>query len=430
MADAFVACAADLVSESASVSLRAWWIPGRIEVLGKHTDYAGGRSLVCATDLGGAYVARVRQDASIRIHDLRTGLKERFDIHPELDTATGDWTNYPRTAARRLAYNFGFLKGADISFFSNLPLAAGMSSSSALIVAFSMILIELNHLRENPVYQEHIKDSESLAGYLGTVENGQTFGGLEGDAGVGTFGGSEDHTAILCAEPGLLKQYRFCPVVFEKTIAFPDDLVFVIANSGVIAEKTGAALDLYNQASALARHVAVLIGAGRGEPVPHLAAAVEQDEIAALRKLLEASSPEPFALRDVLDRFDQFVFESQTIIPAASKALDSGDVTLFGECCNRSQSTGAKLLKNQVKETEWLATRATKLGAYGASAFGAGFGGSVWALIEEERAEAFRQNWEHDYAEVYPERTDAEYFVTRPGPSAFELRLDPDQWSS
>ncbi len=73
------------------------------------------------------------------------------------------------------------------------------------------------------------------------IENGQTYKSLTGDGGVGTFGGSQDHTAILTSEAGHLKQYSFCPVRFERTIKLPEDCVFVIGVSGVVADKTGSA---------------------------------------------------------------------------------------------------------------------------------------------------------------------------------------------
>jgi galactokinase len=117
------------------------------------------------------------------------------------------------TVARRLAMNFpGELIGADIGFASDLPPSAGLSSSSALIVAFFLALANVNWLTDHLAYQQNISNREDAAGYLGTIENGQSFGTLAGDRGVGTFGGSQDHTAILCARAGMLRQYSFCPV--------------------------------------------------------------------------------------------------------------------------------------------------------------------------------------------------------------------------
>jgi galactokinase len=82
------------------------------------------------------------------------------------------------------------------------------------------------------------------------------------------------------------------------------------------------------------------------------------------------------------------------------------------------------LLKNQVEQTEWLASRAPDFGAECASAFGAGFGGSVWALVSEAQAVGFLSRWRDGYLEAYPEHTEtAEFLITRPGPAAFEITL-------
>jgi len=410
--------------ESAS---RAWWVPGRIEVLGKHTDYAGGRSLLCATDVGAVFLVAPRSDAQVRILDVRSDLETTFEIGPELGTTTGDWTNYPRTVARRLSRNFGPLLGADIAFSSDLPLAAGMSSSSALIVAFSLILIGTNDLARRDDYSENIHTLEDLAGYLATVENGRTFGTLTGDAGVGTFGGSEDHTAILCSTPGMLKQYSFCPVRHEHSVRLPDSHCFVIASSGVVAEKTGVALERYNRVSRLAGATTHALSDGLGMPVEHMAAAIGAGDIESLRVSLDKAKNE-FSSEDLLDRFNQFVIESEEVIPSAISALDQGDLATFGSEVKRSQDTGAKLLKNQVEQTVWLADRAVALGAVGASAFGAGFGGSVWALLEGERIPEFLRQWQSDYVGRFPDcESSAEFLVARPGPAAFEItdaRLD------
>jgi len=135
-----------------------------------------------------------------------------------------------------------------------------------------------------------------------------------------------------------------------------------------------------------------------------------------------------FSSEDLLDRFNQFVIESEEVIPSAISALDQGDLATFGSEVKRSQDTGAKLLKNQVEQTVWLADRAVALGAVGASAFGAGFGGSVWALLEGERIPEFLRQWQSDYVGRFPDcESSAEFLVARPGPAAFEItdaRLD------
>ena len=103
------------------------------------------------------------------------------------------------------------------------------------------------------------------------------FGALAGDKGVGTFGGSEDHTAILCCRPATLSQYRFAPVQFERDLPMPDGYAFVVAFSGVLAEKTVAALETYNRASRAAARVLEIWRAASGRQVSTLEAAVSDE---------------------------------------------------------------------------------------------------------------------------------------------------------
>ncbi len=276
-ADLFAQCArvlADLGSGDAA-DLFALFVPGRIEFLGKHTDYGGGRSLIDAAERGICAVIAPRNDATVRMVEATGSRRVEFAIHPELKPQSGQWSNYPMTVARRLARNFGGkLRGADIVFTSNLPPASGMSSSSVLVVLSYLILNRINGISEREEYRRNIKSMEDLGGYLGTVENGQSFGSLAGDKGVGTFGGSEDHTAILCCKHGLLSQYSFCPVKFEREVPLGEDLVLAVGVSGVIAEKTGDAQEKFNRASRITGEIVRLWNGATGRKDPHISAAL------------------------------------------------------------------------------------------------------------------------------------------------------------
>jgi galactokinase len=422
----FAACAKGLQdSDLGEAAARAFFVPGRIEVLGKHTDYPGGRSIITATEKGFCFVAAQRQDTTVRILDSTSGEKVEFPINNQLQCRVGHWSNYPMTVARRLAKNFPrLLCGGDITFASDLPPAAGMSSSSAMIVGFFLALSAFNDLTSRKEYRDNISSSEDLASYLGTVENGQTFGTLAGDKGVGTFGGSEDHTAILCCRAGLLSQYSYCPVQFERTVTFPSNYIFVIASSGIVAEKTGAAMEKYNRNSELCRCAVEIWNKTTGRTDPHIAAAIASAPSASeqFRKILKQSGDEQFNSGELLKRFEHFLTESQQLVPAAGDALAAGDIVEFGLQVLRSQELAETLLGNQVPETVFLADRARDLGAAAASAFGAGFGGSVWALTEAKKTEELLAKWPVLYKENFPEAAaNAIFLLTHPSPAAFEL---------
>ena len=110
------------VGDSSDRRTAASSVTGRIEFLGKHTDYAGGRSLLCTVDRGFAIIASPRTDRRIRVVDSMLGPPITFALDPNLRVTLGHWSNYAMTVARRVARNFsGELIGADIAFASDLP---------------------------------------------------------------------------------------------------------------------------------------------------------------------------------------------------------------------------------------------------------------------------------------------------------------------
>jgi galactokinase len=405
--------------------ISAHFVPGRIEVLGKHTDYAGGRSVVAAAERGFCTIVWPRDDDQVTMTDAVRAETIDFRLHPNLVPRSDRWSNYPMTVARRVARNFpNARRGADITFASDLPRAAGMSSSSAMIVAVFLALADANALLAYGEPAELFDDPTKLAGYLACIENGQTFGALEGDCGVGTFGGSEDHTAILCAEPNKLSQFAYCPVEFELAIPMPAHYTFAIGASGVKAEKTGAAREKYNTASRLAAALVELWRRETGRNDPHLAAVLGSgpDAPAHFQRIVAAARETPFDAAALSKRLEHFMVESGQIIPAAGRALANGDLVTFGRLVDRSQHAAEQLLGNQVPETIHLAASARRLGATAASAFGAGFGGSVWALIPAAETDAFVAAWADDYRQKFPENAQtSSFFSTAAGPATFRV---------
>ena len=408
----------------------AYFVPGRIEVLGKHTDYAGGSSLVAAVERGFCLMAAPRDDSRMVVLDLARNESITFSLSPEIVPRHGHWANYPMTVARRVIRNFpDGNRGANVVLLSDLPPAAGMSSSSVLMVGIFFAWADANRIWQHPSFPEELHDPLQLAGYLGTVENGQSFGRLTGDRGVGTFGGSEDHTAILCARPGFVSQYAYCPVRFQRHLAVPAGWTFAIASSGVVAAKTGAAQAQYNRAAQRAVAIAEFWRQQTGCDDPHLAAVLGRGPDAArqLREMLDrVPAGSPFSSAELADRFEHFVEENERIIPAAGDTLAAGDLPGFGQLVDRSQYAAERWLGNQIPETIFLAAAARRNGAVAASAFGAGFGGSVWALVETARANQLLADWQRSYAEQFPSRAArAEFFATSPGPALFRIRMSP-----
>lgn len=399
------------------------WVPGRIELFGKHTDYAGGRSLLCAVERGFVVRAALRRDHLVRAIDVASGEQCTTPLDPRADEVSG-WPRYVATVARRLARNFPHAKrGVDLTFASNLPVAAGMSSSSALMIAVFISLAKTNDLRSSEEFRREIFSREELAAYLGSVENGKSFRSLEGDAGVGTFGGSQDHVAIMASEAGRIVQYAFSPLRREAAYSLPPTHILVIASSGVTAEKAAGAREAYNRASRMVSH---LLGewnrtSGRVDETLADAARADAGAPVILRQLAARSGTADFDGASLVRRLDQFLLESFELVPAAGAALATGALHEIGPLSARSQQAAEEWLDNQIPETIALVRQARELGATAASAFGAGFGGSVWALVAISEATGFALTWAARYAAAFPAAAaQAVFFVSAAGPGAHQ----------
>jgi galactokinase len=337
---------------------RTYVVPGRVELVGKHVDYAGGRSLTCATSMAIRARVTILDEPIVRVDDDRAA-------HYVNAVARRFWRDFP--AARR---------GVSLALSSDLPESAGLSSSSALVVAAAQALADANDMERDPHWLEHMPDALARATYFAAMETGEPFGPFPGDPGVGVRGGAQDHVAIVCAAAGQVRQFSYLPPTLERSIEWPAGHVIAIAESGVRATKTANAQAAYNRLS----------DAMRG--------------------------PNPFP-----PRVAQFREETDVIVPGVGDALRDRDYKTLGTLVDRSQELAERVLMNQVPETTFLAREARALGAVAASAFGAGFGGAVWAMVAERDVDVFVEQWSRSYRRAFPERA-GRVVVTRPeGPA-------------
>jgi len=402
----------------------AWFVPGRIEIFGKHTDYAGGRSLLCTVPRGFAVVARPRDDTRVRVVDARWRQGTTIDLgsHP---TEPAGWSRYVAVVARRLALDFpGAALGADIALASDLPTSAGLSSSSALVVALSLVLIRRGDLERRPEWPQALPTTQDLAGYLGAVENGLTFKSFTSAPGVGTDGGSEDHTAILLCRAGQVSAYSYLPVVHHGDAEMPDGWRFVVLESGIQAAKAGGARDQYNRASRGTRAILSAWHAEFSGAHPHLAAALREAAavVPAFSASLASKSAEGFEGEALVRRLAHFIAEDARV-PEALEAFRRSDRGGIGELADASQRDAEMLLDNQIPETIALVRLAREAGAFAASSFGAGFGGSVWALVDAAGATDFAARCADAYGARFPAIPRMSPFTCRPGRAAMEIEL-------
>lgn len=403
------------------------FVPGRVEVLGKHTDYAGGHSLLCTLNRGFIVVAARNGTPWVRMVEEEPAFPPlEFPLSADLQPPLGHWGNYPMTMAQRLASNFGAhhpLQGVDVAFTCDLPVGSGMSGSSALMILTFFAIALPNGLPQCDLFRSNVRDGIDLAMYLACAENGQTFRELVGGRGVGTFGGSEDHTAILNGRAGHLSLFQYAPTVPKGEFVWPQDWQFVVAFSGVRAEKTKEALERYNWVSLRARAAVEAYNRAFGTQFLTLREVVEtkREPLGAWMNLLRErlvpppEPPPPGEEWDLPGRVRQFYLEDRRYLPGAVQALLWRRAERWGQWLNASHDASRRWLRNIAPQVHFLQRMALRLGAWGASGFGAGFGGSVYAVVERQKAEEFLQRWSEAYAKQFPQAAaQAVFFLASP----------------
>ncbi len=226
--------------------------PGRVNLMGRHVDHRGGYVNVMAISREVLLTAAVREDDRVTVRNLQDDIypSREFSIsellsaaswtdwidfvdsgtvRSVLDNAPGDWSHYARAPLLRLQHEASDyrLKGMDCVVSGNIPTGAGLSSSSALVVAFAEAAVALNGLNIA------IRDFVDLCG--------------EGEWFVGSRGGSADHAAIRTSKVGTVSRIGFFPFRVEGEVEFPSELDVIIAHSGATAVKNAEARDVFNQ---------------------------------------------------------------------------------------------------------------------------------------------------------------------------------------
>jgi galactokinase len=377
------------------------FVPGRIELFGKHVDYGGGPSLTCAVGAGITAEFEPTTKPVLEVEDITTGRRARIPLRRDARPGGAHGGTYVAAVARRLARDFAPLKvGVRVRTSSTLPRSSGLSSSSAFVVMLVNAVATVNRLQERRAWKDHLAAPIAFAEYCGAVERGGSFGPFAGDQGVGTRGGA--------------------PAECVGRAAFPAHWSIVVSVSGVRATKTGGAREDYNRASDLMHSLVALWNADTGRLDPSLGCALRSspDAPARLEALARNAPDAPWYLA----RIEQFRAETERMVPQALRAFETADGGLLGRTSVESQQRAETALRNQVPETMFLARAAMASGAHGATAFGAGFGGAVWAVVDTAGAAEMTERWKAAYAAAFPQRaTKADWLLMRPG-AGMQLR--------
>lgn len=323
--------------------------PGRVNLIGEHIDYHRLPVLPIALDRRVRVEWRRRDDHTIRASSA--GFEPRsFEWTPQLaPVAAGDWENYVRAAAQTVAARWGAGRGIDAAVHSTLPAAAGLSSSSALIVAVTLALLEANGI------------AASFEELMDVLPEGEHF--------VGTRGGGMDHAASLGSQAGCASLIEFAPLRLTP-VPLPPDWVFLVADSGKVAEKSGAVRDEYN-----ARRTA-----GAAAPAKLGFASYSEATVEAADHL------EPGRERDA---YLHVVTEARRVREAVD-AIGAADAPRFGRLLSESHASLRHRLRVSCPELDRLVEAALAAGAPGARLTGAGFGGCAVAFSTAQQAPAVR----------------------------------------
>ncbi len=316
---------------------------------------------------------RPRKDSRIRAASEGYGRRE-FEWAAELSpVAAGDWENYLRAAAQAVAGKWGRGVGIDAAVVSDLPPAAGLSSSSALLVAFSLALLRANGIRA---------DFEELMEIL-----------PEGEYFVGTRGGGMDHAVSLGAREGCALLVGFDPVT-ARAVPIPEDWGFLVAHSGRTAEKSGAVREEYNERRRWGRRFRLPLA---DESVcPTAAEPLTEDERNAIAHVTAEARR----------------------VERAVEAMERRDAAAFGRLLRESHASLRDLLKVSCPELDRLVEAAMESGAIGARLTGAGFGGcAVVFALRPQLAQVRQGLMERFYAGI-PE---AVILDAEPGPGALYM---------
>jgi galactokinase len=342
------------------------WIaraPGRVNLIGEHVDYCDLPVMPMALQLGVSLLFRPRDDARVRLVNLEPAFAPReIELSAVIEPfPAGDWGNYAKAAGQALVRRLGPLRGFNGAVTSDLPAAAGLSSSAALVIACALATCAANGVSLEP-----LELAELLA---------------EGERYVGTRGGGMDQAASLAGVEGCALHVRFVPLRVEA-LPLPPAWRFVVAHSGVRADKSGAAREAYNRRRAECeeafRRVSAEPAAGEARNWVELVHGRSAEElVAAAGRVME-----PRLFR----RFRHVVTESERV-GRARAALLAGDGRVFGEAMDASHASLRDDFEVSCPELDRVVQVARSAGAIGARLTGAGFGGCAVALCAKERAE-------------------------------------------
>ena len=373
-----------------SEGARFYFSPGRVNLVGEHTDYNGGHVFPCALTLGTYGAARKREDNKIHLYSMN--LDSFGVVEASLDDLTNkkeyNWANYPLGivwAFKEKGHTI--TSGFDMVIWGNIPNGSGLSSSASLEVLTGVILTDLFEIKDLSM-----TDLALIGQYSENNFNGCNCGIMDQFA---VAMGKKDHAIFLDTSD---LSYEYAPCVL-------DGAKIVITNSKVKHSLVDSA---YNDR--------------RNECAAALKALQSELDIQALGDL----TPEEFEahkslIKDEiqLQRAKHAVYENQRTIDAVT-ALKAGDIESFGKLMNQSHISLRDDYDVSCEEIDILVDLAWKIpGVLGSRITGGGFGGCTVSIVKNDAVDHFIDK----LGKAYKEKTghEAEFYVVEIGDGAKEI---------
>ncbi len=340
--------------------------PGRIEVLGNHTDYNEGFVLSAAVDRKTWVAIAPIKGESCTVYDLRFKESTHFSIDQLEPFAKGDWSNYIKGVCLMLQREYqAQIPAFQAVMFSTIPLSSGMSSSAAIEISFTLALEKLAGLNLPPIEKAKI-------------------GQLCENVVVGAHTGLMDQATSLMGKKHKLLLSDFRNHTFSH-IPVPENILFVVANSHVSHDLT---LE-YNE-----RRTDCEKGAS-------LAKDILDKEITALRDLsLGDVDICKSAFGDRIYRRTKHIVGENTRVSMGTSFLEVGDMRGFGGLLSQSHESSKSFFENSHPFLDRLVALGSKLpGFLGARVSGGGFGGISIHMVEKEQGIAYKEGLQQAFLE-------------------------------
>ncbi len=361
--------------------------PGRVNLIGEHIDYQRLPVLPMAIQRRVTIAYRLRDDRYVRAASQNhAGVREFTLSRVSEPEAAGDWVNYLKAAAVAVLGKWPIRKGIDAAVVSDLPEAAGLSSSSALLTAFALAILDANGIR--PTFAE----------LFSVLPEAEQF--------VGTRGGGMDHAAILAARPGCALLVGFDPPA-TAPIPIPQGWNFLAAHSMGEAEKSGDLRREFNSRREAGSRALAKLG------LPSYGAALGETE----------SLPLPTLAEDERMAFLHVTGEG-TRVAQAVQAMHEGNAAPFGALLTASHQSLRDQLRVSTPELDELVDTALAAGACGARLTGAGFGGFAVVFCLDRQMDTVRKALLNHYYSKQPGFDEANHlFIAKPSAGALGMEI-------